>query len=135
MKAWISMAVVVGFAVIAGLGTMVYRSLDADRQVAQIYGPVAERGLQIVTSNGCVACHSLEGSAGIGPSFQGMFGKISTLTDGRQQRVDEAYVRESVLDPAAKVVQGYQNVMIRYALSDADFEALNEFLRQLAQTE
>ncbi len=59
----------------------------------------------------CKACHSVDGKAGIGPTWQGLFGHQVELTNGTTLTADEAYLRESILTPAAKIVKGYQNIM------------------------
>src|SRR5262245_20569251 len=70
----------------------------------------AEAGQQLFTSLACNNCH-LETGAGRGPSLQGLFGKDVKLANGATVKVDEAYLRESILNPGAKVVAGYTNDM------------------------
>lgn len=79
----------------------------------------------------CKTCHSLDGTPGTAPSFRGVFGKRETLADGSAVLVDEAYVRESILQPSAKVVKGFQPVMPPFAgqLGDKQIEALIAFLK------
>lgn len=66
-----------------------------------------ECGQRWVTQYGCVACHSFDGTAGVGPTWQGIFGENVTLADGSTVTVDEAYIRESIMDPNAKIVDGF----------------------------
>ena len=61
-------------------------------------------------NRGCNACHSLDGSKIVGPSWKGIWGKAEK-TSGGEVVVDEAYIRESILDPKAKVVEGFGPVM------------------------
>ncbi|MBL8951623.1 MAG: cytochrome c [Myxococcaceae bacterium] len=61
-------------------------------------------------AGGCNACHSLDGSKVVGPSWKGLWGK-SEKTSAGDVVVDEAYIKESILDPKAKVVDGFQPVM------------------------
>jgi cytochrome c oxidase subunit II len=70
----------------------------------------AEAGQQLFTSLACNNCH-LETGAGRGPSLQNLFGKDVKLANGATVKVDEAYLRESILNPGAKVVAGYTNDM------------------------
>jgi cytochrome c oxidase subunit II len=58
----------------------------------------------------CVTCHQAE-SEGRGPYLAGLFGKTVKLIDGRTVTADEAYIRESIVDPGAKVVAGFQPIM------------------------
>ena len=59
----------------------------------------------------CKACHSVDGTPGIGPSWKGLFGHQAELADGTTATADEAYLKESILTPAAKIVKGFQNIM------------------------
>lgn len=61
-------------------------------------------------NRGCNACHSLDGTKIVGPSWQGIWGKTEK-TSGGEVVVDEAYIRESVTEPKAKIVDGFQPVM------------------------
>lgn len=93
--------------------------------------PLPELGAQLYQQQACFACHSLDGTAVIGPSFAGLYGKTETLDDGSTALVDDDYLRESIVDPGAKVVEGYQNVMQPYAgLSDRELSALIAFIRE-----
>jgi cytochrome c oxidase subunit II len=70
----------------------------------------AEAGAQLFTSNACNNCH-LENNTGRGPSLQNLYGSEIKLADGSAVKVDDAYLRESILNPGAKVVSGYTNDM------------------------
>lgn len=80
---------------------------------------------------GCAACHSLTGDAGVGPTFKGLFGRVETMTDGSTLTVDDNYIRESIMDPTAKVVEGFGPVMPPYAgqFEDAEVDALIDFIK------
>ena len=97
------------------------------------YSAAAQRGRDVAESTGCFACHSLDGSQVVGPTWQGLWGTQKTLTDGSTVVVDEDYVIESVRLPAAKLVEGFAPVMIPYdanTISDAALADLIEFLRE-----
>ena len=66
-----------------------------------------EAGALVFQNSGCTNCHSISGESGLGPPLNGVYGSTSLLTDGSTVVVDEAYIRESILDPGAKRVQGY----------------------------
>lgn len=65
------------------------------------------RGEQFYTELGCNGCHSLDGSAGVGPTWQGIYLREELLTDGTTVVSDEAYIRNSILNPNDQIVQGY----------------------------
>src|ERR1700675_513874 len=67
--------------------------------------PLQETGKQLFTSLGCVTCHRSD-IQGRGPNLIGVYNKAVQLEDGRTVIADENYVRESILDPTAKIVSG-----------------------------
>lgn len=93
--------------------------------------PPAEFGRLLYASKGCETCHSLDGTKGQGPSFKGVFGHSVLLADGRSVVADENYLRESILQPQAKVVAGYQPVMPTFQglLRESEINALIEFIK------
>ena len=72
--------------------------------------PVA-RGEQLVKTYGCLACHSVDGSKLVGPSWKGVYGTQETLSDGATVTVNDEYLKNSIIDPASQLVQGYANLM------------------------
>lgn len=132
MKTWIGIGVFMGLCLVLGLGNIMLRELDGQAPV--VTGPQARQGLEIVVDEGCVACHTLDGSPGIGPTWQGMWGSTETLTDGSEVVVNGAYIRESILNPGAKVVAGYDNIMLRYPLSDQQLQAIVAFAREMGES-
>lgn len=95
--------------------------------------PPAEYGRKLYARSLCQTCHSLDGRVVTGPSFKGLFGKTETLADGHTVTVDEAYLRESILTPTAKVVRGFQPVMPPFAgqLGDKQIDALVAFIKSV----
>ncbi len=120
-----------------GAVVAVIKSLSAAGQKEQ--GPASEatgsgddrvaQGQRLAGSMGCLACHSLDGSQAVGPSWQGLYGKMETLEGGTQVKVDEAYLKECVLTPAAKRVKGYPPVMPAFTPSDKELDALVAFIK------
>jgi photosynthetic reaction center cytochrome c subunit len=88
------------------------------------------RGKGLWASKGCLACHTLDGSTGVGPSWLGLYGRTSKFADG-QALADDAYIAESIRAPQAKVVAGYPPVMPPFALSDAEVADLIAFIKTL----
>lgn len=95
--------------------------------------PEVIRGRQVAESNGCFACHTLDGSETVGPTWQGLWGRVVTMTDDSTQVVDEAYVRESITDPNVRIRQGFSPVMIPYELAEEDMADLILFLKNTAE--
>lgn len=92
-------------------------------------------GAALAEQNGCLGCHSTDGSRKAGPSFKGLYGSRQTVeTDGqeRQLMADEEYLRRSILDPGADVVKGYPAIMPHFQnLTDDQVEALIDYLKTL----
>jgi len=73
-------------------------------------GTMADSGAKLFQDLACATCH-LENGQGRGPVLKGAYGKPVTLQTGQTVTVDDAYIRESVLNPQAKVVAGFQPIM------------------------
>jgi len=71
---------------------------------------MAELGESLFQRFGCAACHRITGTSQ-GPSLVGLFGKTVELQQGITVTADENYIRESIVDPRAKIVAGYQPIM------------------------
>lgn len=71
----------------------------------------AVAGQQLYESLGCVSCHGAQGEGGRGPALAGLFGRQVFLNDGQTLTADEGYVRESIENPAAKLVNGFGPIM------------------------
>jgi cytochrome c oxidase subunit 2 len=74
---------------------------------------LAAAGEKLFQDLACITCHRAD-SEGRGPKLEGVFGHPVSLTSGERVIADEAYVRESIVNPAAKVVAGFQPVMPTY---------------------
>ncbi len=89
-------------------------------------------GKKLLEKHGCLVCHSLDGSRKIGPTFKGLFGsRVRVLVEGTLITVtaDEAYLKESIIKPAVKVVEGFPPIMpVVPDLKDEEIEALVEFI-------
>ncbi|MBD3615012.1 MAG: cytochrome c oxidase subunit II [Gracilimonas sp.] len=96
-------------------------------------GTPVERGENLISIQGCVTCHSVDGSDKIGPSFQGLWGSERNFESASSVTADENYIRESILDPSAKIVEGFQNQMVSYEgrLSDDDISDIIEYIKTL----
>lgn len=95
--------------------------------------PPIELGQRSYQMRGCTQCHSIDGSKLVGPSFKGFLGREHKLTDGSVVPVSDEYIRESVLDPQAKVIAGFEPVMptFRGRLSDIEIAGLAAYIKSL----
>jgi len=107
-------------------------SFDAwAREGVQPAASLADVGRALYAAKGCIACHSLDGTPRVGPTFKNLWGKEEKLADGATARVDEEYLRESILKPGAKVVAGFANVMPPVPLDEREMQGLAAWLQTL----
>src|SRR3989449_5655061 len=95
-------------------------------------GPLSATGEKIFAELGCVTCHRSD-AQGRGPNLQGLFRKPVQLEDGHTVTADENYIRESILDPGAKIVSGFKPVMPTFQglLSEEQLNALVAYVKSL----
>jgi cytochrome c oxidase subunit 2 len=95
--------------------------------------PSAKTGEELVEKNGCLACHTTDGSAKVGPTFKGLYGSKVQLDNGQTVTADDAYIHESIFVPGAKVVKGYQNIMppFKGTLTEDDVKSITEYIKTL----
>lgn len=95
----------------------------------------AERGEDLYRRIGCVACHSTDGATEgkLGPTFRGLYGSMRTFADGTTQTADEAYLRQAIVEPSSRIVEGYAEGMPAYlgVLGGTEIESLIEYIRSL----
>jgi len=90
------------------------------------------RGQALVANNGCAACHSINGTQGIGPTWSGLFGHEVLLTDGTTVGADEAYITESIKSPQAKIVAGFgTQLMPTYGFTDEQIADIVAYIKTL----
>ena len=99
------------------------------------YAP-ADVGEKLYNRRGCAQCHSIDGKdrpANGGPSFKGYYGKEVAWTNGQQGPMDENYIRESILNPMAKIRAGYRPIMPSYQgqMNDDQLFAIIQFIKRL----
>lgn len=96
-----------------------------------------EAGLQVLTANGCVACHSLDGTRLVGPSFKGLYGAQREVIypDGSKKTItaDAEYIKRAIYDPNSEVVDTYPKVMISYekSINEDQLKQINAYLESM----
>ncbi|NBV82575.1 cytochrome c oxidase subunit II [bacterium] len=110
-----------------------YKKWLADGGAVDESLPLDKVGEKVYTAKGCVACHSVDGSPKVGPSWKGIWGTTHQFVGGGSAAVDENYVKESIYDPHAKVVQGFQPVMPSYKglLNDREIDGVIAYIKTL----
>ena len=87
------------------------------------------RGKTLLATNGCLSCHSMDGSTLVGPSFKGMHNR-KVATNNGELVSDATYLKNAILDPNKDIVNGYSPMMPPYSLSDEDVDAIIEYLAE-----
>ena len=91
---------------------------------------IAQQGERLFASLGCAGCHAPSSNVHA-PSLVGLYGKPVHLTDGRTAVADDAYLRDSILQPGRDIVDGYQNIMPSFSglVGDDEILALTAYIR------
>jgi cytochrome c oxidase subunit II len=107
------------------------RKTDAERSAKKL-----PDGAKLVQEKGCVACHSLDGSAKVGPTLKGVYGrKVTVVTAGKEREitVDDEYIKRSLLVPQADIVKGFPPIMPsqKGLLKENEIDAIIQYLKNL----
>ena len=90
------------------------------------------RGKRLVEQHGCLDCHTTDGRDQIGPTWKSLYGNMVTLEGGDTVVAGEAYLRASVRDPDAQIVEGYlAGVMLTVELTEAEITSIVEYIKSL----
>lgn len=100
---------------------------------------LAVAGEQLFVQFGCAACHGTSGQQSVGPALNGVFGSQVPLVDGQTVTADEEYIRESILEPDAKTVEGFSKGIMAGSITSRmgeikagdNLDALVEFIKTL----
>ena len=97
-------------------------------------GPDA--GKKLLEAQGCLACHSVDGTAGVGPTLKGLWGHKSTIVIGKKREevvVDDAYLREAIVKPGAKIAAGYEDTMPPYTdFTKEQMDSIIDYIKDLS---
>ncbi|MBE0659625.1 MAG: cytochrome c oxidase subunit II [Bryobacteraceae bacterium] len=104
---------------------------EGDEQVRKM--PLKELGKLVYENKGCATCHSIDGTRGQGPSFKGIYGHELKDAAGKTHTVDANYIRDSILNPQAVVVAGYEPIMPTFQglLREREILGMIEYIKSL----
>lgn len=95
----------------------------------------AIRGEAVANGTGCLACHTVDGTPGSGPTWKGLAGSSRPLETGEVVTADNEYLRTAIIDPGAQVVAGFDNIMppgYGDQLTEQEIGDLIEYIRSLS---
>jgi cytochrome c oxidase subunit 2 len=98
--------------------------------------PTGIDAAKLIELKGCLACHSLDGSAKIGPTLKGVLGKKEVVTvNGKEVEiiVDDAFIKKKILEPEKERVKGFPPIMPsqKDLLTEKEIDAITQYLRTL----
>ena len=120
----------------------VMEQTDFDRWFAEYKASSAvpePDGYLLLRNTGCIACHSLDGTKLVGPSFKGLFGKDRIVLSGGAQKsvkADEEYIKNSIYDPDSEIVSGFNKGLMksyRDVLKDDEIKTITDYLKTLSE--
>ena len=92
-----------------------------------------EKGEKLFKTQACFTCHSTDGTKIVGPTFKGIYGRDEKMQGGGTIKVDDAYIHESIVNPLAKIVDGYPPAMPSYQgrIKEEEISDIIEYLKTL----
>jgi cytochrome c oxidase subunit 2 len=101
------------------------------KQAAPVAQAPIDPRFKLLEAKDCMTCHSIDGESGIGPTLKGIYGRHVKLADGSAVTADDAYLREAILRPNAKIVAGFDDVMPVPELTEEELNQIIEYLKTL----
>ncbi len=101
------------------------------RQIAPKPPEQTNAAVALLEAKDCMTCHSIDGSESIGPTLKGILGRKTKLQGGATITADEAYLRESIVQPEAKITDGFDDLMPKAELTDEEVKQILDYLKTL----
>lgn len=101
-------------------------------ETAEVDPVLIEQGQQIAQAN-CLFCHSIDGTPLVGPTWLNLYGSTRTLNDGSTVVADDAHIIESILEPNAKVAEGFTGGMAAYNFTEEELAAIVAYIKSLSE--
>jgi cytochrome c oxidase subunit 2 len=98
---------------------------------AEVEGLPSSAGMKLLEAKGCLACHTVDGSASVGPTFKGAWGSTVQLSDGTSHPLDVALFEQIVRHPTTTTVKDYPPVMPELPVTDDELKQIESYLEGL----
>jgi cytochrome c oxidase subunit II len=107
--------------------------IEVSDQIADysVEGLPASEGMKLLDAKGCLACHTVDGTPGVGPTFKGAWGSQIQLTDGSVHTLDAAFFHDKVLNPTANTAKDFAPVMPQVPVTDDEISKMEATLEGL----
>jgi cytochrome c oxidase subunit 2 len=142
MSSWTEGALALIIVVGLGLGLFLFTGESlGDGATETTQAPItvdteaAARGATLAEGQGCLNCHTIDGTPGSGPTWKGLAGSVRPLADGNEVVADDAYLFNSIVDPSNQIVEGFDDVMPKFyadQMTDEQITDLVEYMKSLA---
>jgi cytochrome c oxidase subunit 2 len=141
MKYWAEGVLALAVTLVLGAGLWLFTGEPVGDETTNTTAPVvvdteaAVRGEVLASETGCLACHTIDGAAGVGPTWKGVAGATRPLVSGEQVVADNNYLFNSIVDPPAQVVSGFEPVMptsFADQLTEDEINDLVEYIKSLS---
>lgn len=96
-----------------------------------VQGLPSSPGIKLLDAKGCLACHSIDGSAGVGPTFKGAWGTGLKMTDGSTRILDPDLFTGIVQHPTTVLVDGYPPVMPEIQVTPDELKQMEDYLKEI----
>lgn len=131
MKFYVQLAAVLVLGALLSYATLAWLNSRQDSGEVPVLTP-SMQAAQLAEARGCQACHTLDGSRGIGPTWLGSWGATRVLKDGSRVVVDENYLRLAMQNPQAQVVEGYEPLMLPAGFTEAELSLVINLIRDMS---
>lgn len=141
MRSWVEGVLAVAVILVIGVALFLFTgeslgggSTEADDPIS-VDTEAASRGEALAAATGCLACHTTDGTTGVGSTWKGLAGSSRPLDTGETVVADDTYLTTSIIDPGAQVVAGFDNVMppdYGEQLTDGEVLDLVEYIKSLS---
>lgn len=91
----------------------------------------ASRGEVLAEGQGCLRCHTTDGTAASGPTWKGLAGSTRPLESGEEVVADDAYLFSSIVDPNSQVVEGYEAIMPTFYSDQLDEQQITDLVEYM----
>lgn len=142
MRTWTEAILALGLTLVMGAAFWLFSgepigsgaSGNTDGTAITVDAEAATRGETVAADAGCFACHTIDGTPSVGPTWKGLAGSSRPLESGETVIANDSYLHNSIIDPGSQVVAGFSNVMpATYSdqLSQSEIGDLVEYIKSL----